>query len=551
MSKLSQTQAWNHLKRHLFEIEEDTIFKYFKLDKQRHDKFSISFDDIYFDFSKNKINEETMSLLVELVKERHLRNSIDKMFAGEKINFTEKRAALHTLLRASDTSLFKHIPDIDNVFEKVQAVKNKMKNFVESIHTGKHTGYTGQKIKDIVNIGIGGSDLGPRMICKALEFYKVESINVHFISNIDVTELVQLFSKINPETTLFIIASKTFTTLETIQNAETAKKWILEKGVPSDDIKKHFVALSTNIEKCKEFGIDEHNIFEFWDWVGGRYSLWSAIGLSVALYISWENFENLLKGAEKVDHHFTKAPFGENIPVILALIEIWNINFLNHKSRAIIPYDQNLEKFPDFLQQLEMESNGKTVDKSADFIDYHTAPVVFGRIGTDSQHSFFQLIHQGSEIIPVDFIAFKKSLYPEENIHHNILLSNCLAQSRALLEGKTYADVVLDMIAQKSEKEEINQLGPSRVFKGNRPSNTIIIDKLTPESIGKLIAIYEHKVFVESIIWNIDAFDQWGVELGKQLAKPILAKLLDQSDDDDNKEGFDCSTLGLINHIKK
>ncbi len=540
-----ELKNWQKLTEHYKQLKNINMRELFEKDKSRFDKFHIEFDDILLDYSKNIITEETINLLTNLAKERNLSDWIEKMFTGEKINFTENRAVLHTALRnRSDTSVY---VDGQDVMPGIKSVLKHMKEFTERVHSGQWRGYTGKKITDIVNIGIGGSDLGPAMVCKALQKYAVPDIKAHFVSNVDGTHIAETLKHLNPETTLFIIASKTFTTQETLTNAHTAKKWFLGKsGNDENNVEKHFIALSTNTTAVKDFGINTDNMFVFWDWVGGRYSLWSAIGLPIALYIGFDNFERLLDGAYAMDTHFRTAEFRENIPVILALLGIWYQNFFGIKSQAIIAYDQYLEYFTDFLQQLDMESNGKYIDRNGKEVDYTTGGVVWGKPGTNAQHSFFQLIHQGTQIIPADFLAPVQSLNPTGD-HHDKLISNFLAQTEALMKGKSENEARRELENAGMNEDEIKKILPHKVFKGNKPTNSIFYKKLTPENLGKIIAMYEHKVFVQGIIWNINSFDQWGVELGKQLAKVILPEL--QSDDVINQH--DSSTRALIEYYKK
>jgi glucose-6-phosphate isomerase len=516
----------------------------FATDPERFDKFHVRLGDILLDYSKNLITDKTMSLLIELARQAGLPARIEMMFTGEKINFTEKRSVLHTALR--NRSKEPVIVDGKDVMPDIRKVLVKMRKFTESVRSGEWKGCTGLPITDIVNIGIGGSDLGPAMVCAALKPYS-DKINTHFVSNIDGTHIVGTLKKLNPETTMFIIASKTFTTQETITNAMTARDWFRKniKGY-SQDMTKHFVALSTNTAAVKDFGIDPANMFEFWDWVGGRYSLWSAIGLSIALSIGMDNFEDLLEGAYEMDQHFRTSPFDKNIPVILALLGIWYNNFFNTKTYAVIPYDQYLEYLPDYLQQLEMESNGKSTDSSGQNVEYPTGPVVWGKAGTNAQHSFFQLIHQGTQMIPADFLAPVVSQNPS-GMHHDILISNFLAQTEALMIGKTEEEVRKELEKQGMPEEEIESLLPHRVFVGNKPTNSIFYQKLTPKTLGSLIAMYEHKVFVQGTIWNINSYDQWGVELGKQLAKKILPELTSN----EIVDSHDSSTNALIKFYKE
>ncbi len=545
MENVPELIAWKELQLHCAKMKNIHMRDLFAADENRFDKFHVEFDGILLDYSKNIIKDETMRLLFNLARERQLGDWIEKMFSGEKINFTENRAVLHTALRnMSDEPVY---VEGKNVMPGVKSVLQHMKEFTRRVHSGEWTGYTGKKITDIVNIGIGGSDLGPAMVCKALKHYAVEGIEAHFVSNVDGTHIAETIKELNPETTLFIIASKTFTTLETLTNANTAKNWFLEHcDGKREYIEKHFVALSTNSESVREFGINTDNMFEFWDWVGGRYSLWSAIGLSISLYIGFDNFEKLLKGAYMMDVHFRTAPFETNIPIILGLLGIWYQNFFGTKTHAIIAYDQYLEFFTDFLQQLEMESNGKYIDRNGEEVDYSTGTVVWGKPGTNAQHSFFQLIHQGTQMIPADFLAPVHSLNPIGD-HHDKLISNFLAQTEALMTGKTKEQALAELKATGMDKDTIAKLLPHKVFKGNKPTNSIFINKISPENLGKIIAIYEHKVFVQGIIWNINSFDQWGVELGKQLAKAILPELsVDISD-----KKHDASTNALINYYYK
>ena len=545
MQKLSELKFWQELTVHYDKMKNVQMRDLFAADLLRFDKFHIDFDGILFDYSKNIITGETMPLLFKLAEERDLKKRIEEMFSGEKINFTEDRAVLHTALRnRSGQPVY---VDDEDVMPHVNAVLEHIKEFTQSIHSGDWRGFTGKKITDVVNIGIGGSDLGPAMVCKALQHYALPDISVHFVSNVDGTHIVETVKRLNPETTLFIIASKTFTTQETLTNANTAKDWFLEHcGGKQEYIEKHFVALSTNAGAVAEFGINTDNMFEFWDWVGGRYSLWSAIGLSIALYTGFDNFEKLLEGGYSADVHFRSTPFERNIPVVLALLGIWYQNFFGSKTHAIIAYDQYLEFFTDFLQQLDMESNGKYIERNGDEIDYRTGVVVWGKPGTNAQHSFFQLIHQGTQMIPTDFLAPVQPLNSVGD-HHDKLIANFLAQTEALMKGKTEAEARNELEAVDLTGKQINELLPHKVFKGNKPTNTIFYQKLTPENLGRIIAIYEHKVFVQGIIWNINSFDQWGVELGKQLAKAILPELKNESD----AGVHDSSTNALINHYKK
>ncbi|GAA4175855.1 glucose-6-phosphate isomerase [Sphingobacterium ginsenosidimutans] len=536
------TKAYQYLVDHYIDINQQDLRELFVADPQRFEKFSILFEDILLDYSKNRVNEETMALLIQLAKECQLSEAITGMFAGERINVTENRPVLHTALRnQSDQPVF---VDGKDVMPAVKSVLAHVKTFTEQILSGEWKGYTGKEITDVVNIGIGGSDLGPVMVTEALKAYKTR-LNVHFVSNVDGTHIAETLKGVNPETTLFLIASKTFTTQETMANAHTAKDWFLSKGASEQDVAKHFAALSTNTEAVKAFGIDPQNMFEFWDWVGGRYSLWSAIGLSISLAIGFDNFEELLKGAYDADEHFRTSAFEENIPVILALLGIWYNNFFEAESHAILPYDQYLHRFAAYFQQGDMESNGKYIDRNGERVDYQTGPIIWGEPGTNGQHAFYQLIHQGTKLIPCDFIAPANSLNPIGN-HHQLLLSNFFAQTEALMNGKTEEEVVAELQKAGKSNEEVAELKTYKVFEGNRPTNSILLKKMTPRTLGRLIALYEHKIFVQGVIWNIYSFDQWGVELGKQLANKILPEL----GDNNPITSHDSSTNGLINTYK-
>ncbi|OOG18145.1 glucose-6-phosphate isomerase [Sphingobacterium sp. CZ-UAM] len=536
------TKAYQYLVDHYIDINQQDLRELFAADPQRFEKFSILFEDILLDYSKNRVNEETMALLIQLAKECQLDEAIAAMFAGERINVTENRPVLHTALRnQSDQPVF---VDGKDVMPAVKNVLAQVKAFTEKILSGEWKGYTGKEITDVVNIGIGGSDLGPVMVTEALKAYKTR-LNVHFVSNVDGTHIAETLKAVDPETTLFLIASKTFTTQETMANAHTAKDWFLGGGAGQEDVAKHFAALSTNTEAVKAFGIDPQNMFEFWDWVGGRYSLWSAIGLSISLAIGFDNFEELLKGAYDADEHFRTSAFEENIPVILALLGIWYNNFFEAESHAILPYDQYLHRFAAYFQQGDMESNGKYIDRNGERVDYQTGPIIWGEPGTNGQHAFYQLIHQGTKLIPCDFIAPANSLNPIGN-HHQLLLSNFFAQTEALMNGKTEAEVVAELQKAGKSKEEVEELKAYKVFEGNRPTNSILLKKMTPRTLGRLIALYEHKIFVQGVIWNIYSFDQWGVELGKQLANKILPEL----GDNNPISSHDSSTNGLINTYK-
>ena len=538
----TSTAAYKYLTDHFITINETDLKQLFSADAERFEKFSILFEDILFDFSKNRIDSTTLALLVQLAKECKLDEAITAMFSGDKINQTEDRPVLHVALRnQSNTPIFVEGKD---VMPDVNAVLTKMEKFSNSIISGEWKGYTGKPITDIVNIGIGGSDLGPVMVTEGLKAYKTH-LNLHFVSNIDGTHLAEALKVVNPETTLFLVASKTFTTQETMTNAHSARAWFLESGAKTEDIAKHFAALSTNAKDVSAFGIDTENMFEFWDWVGGRYSLWSAIGLSISLGIGFDNFKELLAGAHAADQHFEQTPFEENIPVILGLLGVWYINFFNAETQAILPYDQYLHRFAAYFQQGDMESNGKHIDRNGKAVEYETGPIIWGEPGTNGQHAFYQLIHQGTRLIPCDFIAPAQSLNPLGN-HHPILLSNFFAQTEALMNGKSEQEVIEELRKSGKSESEIAELAPFKVFDGNRPTNSILLKKVTPFSLGSLIAIYEHKIFVQGIIWNIFSFDQWGVELGKQLAQKIQPELKD----DAKVTSHDSSTNGLINQYK-
>lgn len=538
----TETEAYKYLADHFIDVNEKSLKDLFNEDPQRFEKFSLLFEDILVDFSKNRINDTTLALLLQLAKECKLDEAIRAMFSGERINQTEDRPVLHIALRnQGGKSIF---VDGKDVMEDVNNVLAKMKEFSESIISGRWKGYTGKAITDVVNIGIGGSDLGPVMVTEALKAYK-NHLNLHFVSNIDGTHIAETLKAVDPETTLFLIASKTFTTQETMTNAHTAKDWLLEKGAKQGDIKKHFAALSTNAKDVEAFGIDTENMFGFWDWVGGRYSLWSAIGLPIALSIGFDNFKQLLAGAHATDQHFEHSPFENNIPVILGLLGIWYINFFDAETQAILPYDQYMHRFAAYFQQGDMESNGKHVDRNGNDVTYETGPIIWGEPGTNGQHAFYQLIHQGTRLVPCDFIAPAQSLNPIGQ-HHPILLSNFFAQTEALMNGKTLAQVEEELKKEGKSAEEIRKIAPFKVFEGNRPTNSILLKRVTPYTLGSLIAMYEHKIFVQGIIWNIFSFDQWGVELGKQLAKTILPELKD----DLQVTTHDVSTNGLINQYK-
>jgi glucose-6-phosphate isomerase len=538
-----ETVSWKKLEDHFSIMKDRNMLDMFHEDPDRFTRFSLHLEDMLVDFSKNIITDETLNLLLELVAEVNLKDAIEEMFSGGSINETENRAVLHTALRnRSNTPV--HV-DGKDVMSAVNAELKKMGEFSDRIVNGDWKGYTGKPVTDIVNIGIGGSDLGPVMVTEALTPYAKQNIRVHFVSNIDGTHVAETLKKISPETSLFMIASKTFTTQETMTNAHTAREWFLDSAGDEVYIKKHFVALSTNREDVEKFGIDPDNMFVFWDWVGGRYSLWSAIGLSIACFIGYENYTELLEGAHAMDRHFREIPLRKNIPVILALIGIWYNNFFNAETEAILPYDQYMHRFPAYFQQGNMESNGKYVDRSGREVDYQTGPVIWGEPGTNGQHAFYQLIHQGTRTIPCDFIAPAIS-HNQIGRHHDILLSNFFAQTEALMKGKSSKEVIDELKAAGKSDDEIKRLAQFRTFKGNRPTNSILLKKITPRALGMLIAMYEHKIFTQGVIWNIFSFDQWGVELGKQLAKKILPEL----SGDEPTELHDSSTNGLINTYK-
>ena len=540
----TNTQAWKALEAHQSQLANTTIADLFKQEKNRFNDYSLNFENqILVDFSKNKINQETLKLLRQLAKESALDEAINAMFTGEKINRTENRAVLHTALRnRSNTPVY---VDGKDVMPEVNAVLAKMSAFCDRVISGEWKGYTGKAITDVVNIGIGGSDLGPYMVTEALRPYK-NRLNMHFVSNVDGTHIAETLKKVNPETTLFLVASKTFTTQETMTNANSARDWLLAAAKDNSAVAKHFAALSTNGKAVAEFGIDTNNMFEFWDWVGGRYSLWSAIGLSIALSIGFDNFEALLSGAHEMDRHFRTAPLEKNIPATLALVGLWNTNFLGAQTEAILPYDQYLHRFAAYFQQGNMESNGKYVDRNGDVIrDYQTGPIIWGEPGTNGQHAFYQLIHQGTMLIPCDFIAPAQSHNPLGD-HHSKLLSNFFAQTEALAFGKTKEEVEAEFVKAGKSLDEVKDIVPFKVFTGNKPTNSILVQKMTPFVLGALIAMYEHKIFAQGVIFNIFSFDQWGVELGKQLANRILPELADK----EKVSSHDSSTNGLINQFK-
>jgi glucose-6-phosphate isomerase len=528
------TKSWKLLKEHFDEVKNVHMKTWFAQNKQRANEMTIHWEDFYVDFSKNRITNETLGLLLNLADEVKLKDAIAKYYTGDVINETENRAVLHTALRAPKTA--KVYVDGENVISEIYDVKNKIQRFTNQIVNGDLKGYTNKPFTDVVNIGIGGSDLGPAMVVEALGFYK-NYLNTHFVSNIDGDHVNEVIKKLNPETTLFVIVSKTFTTQETLSNANTIREWFLKSG-SQKDVAKHFVAVSTNIEKVKAFGIDEGNIFPMWNWVGGRFSLWSAVGLTISLAVGFENFDSLLLGANKTDEHFKNTPFDKNIPVITALLSVWYNNFFNVETEAVIPYSQYLNQFATYLQQGIMESNGKSVDRNGNSVKYQTGTIIWGEPGTNSQHAFFQLIHQGTKLIPAEFIGFAKSLHGNKD-HQDKLMSNFFAQTEALLNGKTREDVITEGAS--------SQLTPFKIFEGNKPTTTILIDQLSPESLGKLIALYEHKIFVQGVVWNIFSYDQFGVELGKQLATTILNDINNEKIVNKHDE----STQILLEYYKK
>jgi glucose-6-phosphate isomerase len=543
MGAVSQTAAWKALENHYHDMMDVHMRDQFAADPQRFEKFSITLNDLLLDYSKNRITDETLKLLLDLARTTDVSGWIERMFRGDKVNVTEDRAVLHIALRnRSNTPI---VLDGEDVMLHVNASLDKMRQFSDAVRSGKWLGHTGKRITDVVNIGIGGSDLGPLMVTEALKPYAKPDLNVHFVSNVDGTQLIETLKPLDPETTLFIIASKTFTTQETLTNARSAREWLTQALGDEAAVAKHFVALSTNADEVKRFGIDIQNMFEFWDWVGGRYSLWSVIGLSIAVYIGMDNFEELLAGAHEMDNHFRSAPLEENIPVIMAVLGVWYNNFFDSDTHAILPYDQYLNRFPAYFQQGDMESNGKHTTRDGERVNYSTGPIIWGEPGTNGQHAFYQLLHQGTKLIPIDFLAPIESHNPINN-HHTILLSNFFAQSEALMKGRTEEEARAELMAEDYSADDVNRLIPHKEFEGDRPSNSILYQKLDPKTLGMLIAMYEHKIFVQGIIWNINSFDQMGVELGKQLAKAIQPELVG----DEPVTSHDASTNGLINFYK-
>jgi glucose-6-phosphate isomerase len=536
----TQTNAWKKLQAHFESMKNVQMQNLFANEPARAEKMHIEWQDFLVDYSKNIISEETISLLQELANEAQLKDAIANYFEGDIINKTENRAVLHTALRAKENASVK--VDGVNVIPEIFSVKNKIKNFSNEIISGQRKGFSGKPFTDVVNIGIGGSDLGPAMIVEALQYYK-NDLNVHFVSNVDGDHVNEIIKKVNPETTLFVIVSKTFTTQETLSNAETIRSWFLQSAT-QEDVAKHFVAVSTNIQKVTEFGINPDNIFPMWDWVGGRFSLWSAVGLSISLAVGFDHFDQLLQGAHEMDEHFKNESFDKNIPVTLALLSIWYNNFFGAESEALIPYTQYLQKLAPYLQQGIMESNGKSIGRDGKPVNYQTGTIIWGEPGTNSQHAFFQLIHQGTKLIPTDFIGFKESLYGNKD-HHDKLMSNFFAQTEALLMGKTKAQVQSEFDKQGISGDKADFLAPFKVFSGNKPTNTLLIKKLTPATLGSLVALYEHKIFVQGVIWNVFSYDQWGVELGKQLATSILDEIVDNV-----PQSHDGSTSFLLKKYK-
>ena len=535
------TEAWKKLQKHYQETKDVHLRELFAKNEDRGKRFAIRWNDFLVDYSKNRITDETLKLLLELADEVRLKDAIKSYFGGELINQTEGRAVLHTALRAKKGD--KILVDGENIVDEVFEVKEKIKSFSEAIISGDRKGHTGKAFTDIVNIGIGGSDLGPVMVTEALKFYQ-NDLKTHFVSNVDGDLVHEVLKGLDPETTLFVIVSKSFTTQETLSNALTIKKWFLQSA-SEKNVADHFVAVSTNLEKIEEFGIADDNVFPMWDWVGGRFSLWSAVGLSIALSVGYENFESLLDGAHEMDVHFKETPFEKNVPIILGLISVWYNNFYKAETEAIIPYTQYLHRFSAYLQQGIMESNGKSMDRSGNRVNYETGTIIWGEPGTNSQHAFFQLIHQGTKLIPTDFIGYKKSLHGDVD-HHNKLMANYFAQTEALMNGKTSDEVKNELKSQGLSGQELEKLLPFKIFEGNKPTNSILIEKLTPKSLGALIALYEHKIFVQGVVWNIFSYDQWGVELGKQLAKNILADIENLT-----ISKHDSSTLNLLHFFKE
>lgn len=542
MSKREELPAWQALAQHNQEVADLHMRDLFSNDPQRFEKYSLRFGEILFDYSKNRVTEKTMRLLFDLARQVELSQWIEAMFTGQKINVTENRAVLHVALRnRSNEPIYL---DGNDVMPEVNRVLEKIRGFSEAVRSGAWKGYTGKTITDVVNIGIGGSDLGPKMVCEALKPYSRRDLRAHFVSNVDSTDLAEVLRNVDPETVLFLVASKTFTTQETMANAHSARQWFLAAAKDESAVARHFAAMSTNAKEVSKFGIDTQNMFEFWDWVGGRYSLWSAIGLSIAINLGMDNFEALLSGAHKIDQYFRTAPFEQNIPVIMGLLGVWYNNFFDAQSQAILPYDQYLVHFASYFQQGDMESNGKGVTRQGEWVDYSTGPVIWGQPGTNGQHAFYQLIHQGTKLIPCDFMAAANSHNPLGD-HHPILISNYLAQTEALMKGKTPEEARAELEKAGISGQQLQEMIPAKTFPGNRPTNSFLYPKLTPEVLGSLIAMYEHKIFTQGIIWNVNSYDQWGVELGKQLAKAILTELREE-----RELLHDSSTNGLIRYYR-
>jgi glucose-6-phosphate isomerase len=540
----NQLPAWRALAEHQREIADIHMRDLFAADPRRFERFSLRLGDLLFDYSKNRITDKTLGLLLDLARQAGLPGQIEAMFRGDRINVTESRAVLHVALRNRSNRPI--LLDGEDVMPEINRVLARMRGFVEDVRSGQWKGCTGKAITDVINIGIGGSDLGPKMAARALTPYTSPGLKVRFVSNVDEADLMLNLEGLDPETTLFCIVSKTFTTQETMTNAQSARDWLLNKAKDPAAVARHFVAISTNAQKVSEFGIDTANMFEFWDWVGGRYSMWSSVGLSIALAVGMDRFEAMLAGAHKVDEHFRTEPFERNIPVLMGVLGIWYDNFFDADALAILPYDQYLEYLPSYLQQGDMESNGKTVDLEGRRVDYSTGPIIFGQPGTNGQHAFYQLMHQGTELIPCDFLAAAQS-HHDLGRHHEILISNFLAQTEALMLGKTCEEAKAELLAEGVAGEHLDELAAAKTFIGNRPSNSFLYKKLTPETLGSIVALYEHKIFVQGVIWHINSFDQMGVELGKQLAKTLLAELAGE------KQGVahDSSTAGLLDYYKR
>ena len=544
MSELTELKSWGDLVAHYNKVQDLHMRDMFESDENRFKKYSLQLNDILYDYSKNRINDETVKLLLQLAKDVDLPQWIEKMFTGEPVNHTEHRAVLHTALR--DMGNQPVIVNGSDILPEIRQERNRVKQLAEKIRTRQWRGATGQAITDVVNIGIGGSHLGPLMVTEALRPHALHDLNIHFVSNIDENHINDALEYLNPETTFFIIASKTFTTQDTMVNAETARQWYINKLGSDEYLDRHFSAVTSNVELAKDFGINESNIFKMWDWVGGRYSLWSSIGLSIVIAIGSEQFDELLEGAYEADEHFRKTPLEKNIPVIMALLGVWYNNFFKAQTMSVLPYDQHMHHFPAYLQQADMESNGKYVDRQGNEVDYTTGPVIFGEIGIAGQHAFFQLLHQGTKLVPADILA---PVYSFRCIarHHRALMSNVFAQTEALMRGKTEKEVCEELKLEGLDEEQIKKLSPYKIFPGNRPTSTLMFDTLDAKTLGTIIAFYEHKIFAQGVIWNIDSFDQWGVELGKQLAKNIMHEL----DDEQQIDTHDSSTNGLVNHYKK